>query len=611
MDQELLDLIARLRGDSASDGNATALSDEELTDLRGRVVAIVRGIDRTNPTADDIAAVTEARAVITAVDAETTARAEQAAANAAEINALLDGIEGLDDPETDPEATPAEGAEVDPAAEPAAEATPADGDPTPAEPVAEVGEPAPTVEATPEPVAAAATPPAPTPLPRISHLAHRRPPARNQPLPEATRSGQAGAVLVASADIPGLPAGQPVDLERWAHGVSRRMEAFGKRADAGADGEKVYFGSIQTEFPEDRYLDDNEAENERKIQAVVAPEALVASGGVCGPVNVDYSIQGIVSQAGRPVRDAMAGFGASRGGLRYIRPFTMAGVTADGPAGVWTEATDATPGASTKVHATFNCQSVQEDYVDAITSIVQFGNFQARFFAEQVAAYMQVVDAVHARLAEATLLAAIATGSTATVAGNNGTGQTGAASEYLAEIDRASAAMRYRHRMAPETPLRLVYPEWFEDMMRADLARELPGNSGGQSERLAVADAEIDAFFRARNINVTNTQDNPTGASVTQGWGVQGVGDLLPWPTKVISWLYPEGAWMFLDGGELNLGMVRDSTLNKTNDFQMFSETFEKAIFRGVESLQITMDLCADGARAASVDTSALCTSGS
>ena len=48
---------------------------------------------------------------------------------------------------------------------------------------------------------------------------------------------------------------------------------------------------------------------------------------------------------------------------------------------------------------------------------------------------------------------------------------------------------------------------------------------------------------------------------------------------------------MFLDGGELNLGMVRDSTLNKTNDFQMFSETFEKAIFRGHASVQLAMKI--------------------
>ena len=69
---------------------------------------------------------------------------------------------------------------------------------------------------------------------------------------------------------------------------------------------------------------------------------------------------------------------------------------------------------------------------------------------------------------------------------------------------------------------------------------------------------------------------------------------------------------MFLDGGELNLGMVRDSTLNRTNDFQMFSETFEKAVLRGHESVAITMALCPSGATAGTVSTSdILCVSGS
>ncbi len=47
--------------------------------------------------------------------------------------------------------------------------------------------------------------------------------------------------------------------------------------------------------------------------------------------------------------------------------------------------------------------------------------------------------------------------------------------------------------------------------------------------------------------------------------------------------------------------MVRDSTLNKTNDFQMFSETFEKAIFRGHESIEIAMKLDPTGTSVGSV----------
>jgi hypothetical protein len=39
--------------------------------------------------------------------------------------------------------------------------------------------------------------------------------------------------------------------------------------------------------------------------------------------------------------------------------------------------------------------------------------------------------------------------------------------------------------------------------------------------------------------------------------------------------IFPEGAFIHVDGGTLDLGLVRDSTLNSTNDFQIFGETFE------------------------------------
>ena len=88
--------------------------------------------------------------------------------------------------------------------------------------------------------------------------------------------------------------------------------------------------------------------------------------------------------------------------------------------------------------------------------------------------------------------------------------------------------------------------------------------------------------------------------------GTTGNSELVPWPSKTMIGMYPEGSWTFLDGGELNLGMVRDSTLNRTNDFQMFSETFEHAIFRGHESLWITLSIDPSGASVGTVAASTL-----
>ena len=56
--------------------------------------------------------------------------------------------------------------------------------------------------------------------------------------------------------------------------------------------------------------------------------------------------------------------------------------------------------------------------------------------------------------------------------------------------------------------------------------------------------------------------------------------------------LFTEGTWLFLDGGTLDLGIVRDSTLNKTNEYCMFVETFESAAFVGLESMWVNMGTC-------------------
>ena len=39
--------------------------------------------------------------------------------------------------------------------------------------------------------------------------------------------------------------------------------------------------------------------------------------------------------------------------------------------------------------------------------------------------------------------------------------------------------------------------------------------------------------------------------------------------------MFASGTWLYLDGGQLNLGVVRDATLVGTNDFILFSETME------------------------------------
>ena len=52
----------------------------------------------------------------------------------------------------------------------------------------------------------------------------------------------------------------------------------------------VLLASARTEYPEDRQLTSDQEHNALLMDAVCSPEALTATGGICMPVNVDYTL---------------------------------------------------------------------------------------------------------------------------------------------------------------------------------------------------------------------------------------------------------------------------------------------------------------------------------
>jgi hypothetical protein len=70
-----------------------------------------------------------------------------------------------------------------------------------------------------------------------------------------------------------------------------------------------------------------------------------------------------------------------------------------------------------------------------------------------------------------------------------------------------------------------------------------------------------------------------------------------------------KGSVQFLDGGRLDLGIVRDSVLDSTNDAEMFLEPFEGLAFRGFTgaAIQFVSSLCANGGSAGTISTASAC----
>ena len=398
----------------------------------------------------------------------------------------------------------------------------------------------------------------------------------------ATTEEFAPVAITAGADIPGYTAGSEIkDMKEVAEAMAKRLH--GLRRVNGGDGEQHIVASFSTGYPESRQLTQDAEANWAKVQAVSGPEALVASGGHSTPFAIKYDIFG-VGTTERPVRDSLPKFQADRGGIRFITPPVLSSYA--NAVGTWTNATDTNPGTDTKTSLTVSAAAENTVATDAVTLQLQFGNLMTRAYPELIARHNELGLIQHAREAEQYLLGKISSASTAVTTAS----LLGFARDFLVQLGRASMGYRSRHRMASDAPLRVIAPSWVKDAMVADLAMNMPGDSN-----LAAA-GEIDGWMASRNVNITFTPDQNV-------IGSQGTAALVEFTDSFTWYIFAEGSFLFLDGGTLDLGIIRDSTLVGTNDYKMFVETFEGIAFVGVESLAVTSTIAVNGTAAALRDT--------
>lgn len=404
-------------------------------------------------------------------------------------------------------------------------------------------------------------------------------PADRRPVAQAS---VAAVAITAGADIPGYSAGSEVkDMNEVAGLMAKRLHGF--RNVNGGNGEQHIVASFSTSFPEERTLTTDAESNWAKIQAVTSPEALVASGGHAAPFEVKYDIFGLGTTA-RPVRDCLPKFQANRGGIRFVTPPVLSSY--GNAVGVWTNVNDITPGTDVKTSLTVAAAAETTVATDAVTLQMQFGNLATRAYPELIARHNELGLIQHAREAEQYLMTKIGAASTAITS----TSVIGFGRDFLVQLGRAAAAYRSRHRLETDAPLRAIIPGWVKDAMVADLTLSMPGDNNMN------AYAEIDGYAASRGVNLCTSLD----ATV---FGSQGAAAMLEFPDSFAWYLFAEGSFLFLDGGTLDLGIVRDSTLLGTNDYKMFVETFEGVAFVGVESLQITSTISVNGVAAALRDT--------
>jgi hypothetical protein len=409
--------------------------------------------------------------------------------------------------------------------------------------------------------------------------ADRRPASMTTAIPVA---------ITAGADIPGVTAGTELsDMSDVADAFAKRLH--GLRRVNGGDGEQHIVASFSTAYPESMQLGSDAEANMEKIKG--APSALTASGSYQSPFATRYEIFGIGSNV-RPIRDSLPSFQADRGGIRYIVPPVLSSY--GNAVGVWTTAldtayvTDSATSSATKANLVVTAATETTAVADAVTLQMQFGNLATRAYPELIARHNELGLIQHAREAEENLLSALSSGSTAVTSTN----VLGLGVDFLLQVSRAASQYRARHRMADDAQLRLVAPAWIKAAIRADFALQMPGDN-----KLSVSDSEIEGYLRDRGVNATFHLDDANAYAAQSSGAMNEFHDTFVW------YLFAEGTFLFLDGGTLDLGVIRDSTLVGTNDYKMFVETFEGIAKVGVQSIKVTSTISINGVAAALRDT--------
>jgi len=430
------------------------------------------------------------------------------------------------------------------------------------------------------------------------------PPAENRPVPRE----HASVAITAGADIPGISAGTEMTS------ASQVADAFVKRLHnlqrvSQPNGQQYTVATLTASFPEDRVLEMGDVDgNWEKIQKVAGVEAIVAAAGACVPLEIRYDIQG-VGDTDTPVQDSLPRFTADRGGIRFYPGPLLPSAEYYRGTGVWDPLgdpdTNVTPfdnstgagadglgaGQAEKPCYPVQCLPFVEATLEAVTMCLCFDNLTGRVFPELVARHNELALVQHARVTEQYMLSKIKQQSTHDI---TATGSLAVPADILTQVDRVAAALRYRNRISPTQSFRVIMPYWIKDMIRSDLAMRMPGDGGSN---FTAADNTLDGWFRARNINVTWSLESAFDADALGD--IDDLASNCDWWPATVEWdMFAEGTWLVLDGGTLDLGVIRDAEHVANNTYCEFTESFYNVARVGGESVHVTSTLTVSGSAA-------------
>lgn len=316
-----------------------------------------------------------------------------------------------------------------------------------------------------------------------------------------------------------------------------------------------------------------------------------AGGGWCSPSVNRYAFFALDCQDGGIDLPTV---GIERGGINFPTSPSLADVfTGEFTSGtnpwLWTETDDIAnvTGSPTKPCVRVPCPDFTNVRLECYGICLTAGNLIDNAYPEAVAHQIRLLQAALFHATNTRYIQQMVALSETVVTG--GAGGAGVISPVLYMVELAAVDYRTRFGMCQTDILEVVLPHWIIAAMRADATKRTG------VDMVNLTDAVIADWFDTRHIRAQFVSDWQVRTTALLPGGTAS-GGMNTWPTSVDFLIYAAGTFVRGNGMSLNLGVVRDSTLNADNDHTaLWMEECHLIARFGVQSRQYRVNICADG----------------
>lgn len=459
-------------------------------------------------------------------------------------------------------------------------------------------------------------------------------------------TGQAKTVITAAADLPGFGVGQHLDLAQ----VAQAMHARARGLSNGSPRAEV----VKFDVPNPHVIKQGMSADAQMavLDELVKPgqslKSLAAAGGWCTPSQIMYDLFDLTGQSGLLDLPTVT---IERGGIQI--PDYIGIDVADGALWTWSEDQDSgvalvisdldasagtatvttadphllivgdtvdinigdpavdgphivlsTPTATTFTFASgatvvsdsgtgtrqkgcirIDCPGWTDTRLGARGLCITHGNLTDRAFPELTRRWIGLVMNAHQHRNSAMNIAIIRSSTHSVAVTPTATG-TDAYGDVVSAVGLQIADYRSQHLIDDAVVIETLFPTWTRDVLRANLAMR-----NGVDNMLAVSNAQLDGYLATFGARPQWLQDyQPLNQIASPGTA------RVAWPTSLEFLMYPAGSIIQGNGGTIDLGVVRDSRLNATNDYTAaWTEDMRLVARRGPKGRKVTITITPDG----------------